>query len=207
MALIPVDDDTWLREAESCERLCIEINAQIAERNREAVTSERYQQLSAAIRVRLNQLNSQTKEVRLKLGVTKENLTDEERERRLRQVEVLESKRIRLQTEFQDLASVRQNDRDQLLVGGNGATTATSSRGGGGVLGGQTVDLLQVQHKQIIQEQDEGLENLAKIISRQKDIAIRIHEEVQNQNGKVNNANMQKKSFCVWMKIFTLAFF
>lgn len=181
MALIPIDDDTWLREAESCERLCIEINVQIAERGREALTSERYQQLTAAIRVRLNQLNSQAKELRVKLGVTKDNLTAEEHERRLRQVEVLESKRIRLQTEFQDIASVRPDDRDQLLLGGN---RSQNSRNEGPELGPQMIDRLRGQHQQILQAQDEGLENLAQIISRQKNIAIRIHEEVLTQNGE-----------------------
>lgn len=47
-----------------------------------------------------------------------------------------------------------------------------------------TVEKLRQKQTQILNDQDEGLENLSKIISRQKQLAIRIGDEVEIQNGK-----------------------
>lgn len=181
MALIPVDDDVWLREADACERLCTEINGQIADRNREARNSERWQQISATIRVRLNQFNSQVKELRTKLDVIRGSLTREEAERRVRQVEILESRRIRLQSEFMDLGAV-DRDRSELVGGPSSVWQEGTGQNQSEGLKNYSTDQLVEQRKKILAEQEEGLENLSKIISRQKEIAVKIHEEVENQN-------------------------
>lgn len=188
MSLIPIDDsDIWLTEADVCERLCIEITSQISQRNKEFVTSERYKNLSAGVRVRLNQFNSQVKELRRKLETSTDGLTSEEAERRLRQVEILESKRIRLQSEFINIGAGNL-DRENLLAPGPSLWIDDDYReepsDREALLKTYTAQKLRRQNEKVIKEQDEGLDNLSKIISRQKDIAIRIHEEVENQNGK-----------------------
>lgn len=47
-----------------------------------------------------------------------------------------------------------------------------------------TVDDLRKQQTKILENQDEGLEALSKVISRQKNLALRIGDEVDDQNGK-----------------------
>lgn len=47
----------------------------------------------------------------------------------------------------------------------------------------RTVDDLRKQQNQIIEDQNEGLEALSKVISRQKHLALRIGDEFEGQNG------------------------
>lgn len=189
MALVPInDDDVWLNEAEIVSKLCLEIELQISERNQEAFTSTRYQQLWDTVHLRLKQLNSQLKELRKKLEVIKEDLTPDETERRLRQVELFESKQIYLQSESINLRKDNV-ERDLLLSPSSSAMVWQDDNIHQNI---HKENLLQPQIKEkqskMIQEQDEGLEILSKIISRQKNIATRIHEEVQIQNGKVTKS-------------------
>lgn len=185
MALVPInDDDLWLKEAEACEKLCLEIQLQVSECNQEALTSKRHQKLCVAIRMRLNQLNLQVKELRKKLEVTREGLTKDETERRLRQVELLESNRFFLQSESINLTKAN-TERELLLSPGSSSLVWQDENRTSNINKENSLQhQLKEQHNKIIQEQDKGLENLCKIISRQKNIAIRIHEEVQTQNGK-----------------------
>lgn len=46
-----------------------------------------------------------------------------------------------------------------------------------------TIDDLRKQQTKILENQNEGLEALSKVISRQKSIAIRIGDEFDEQNG------------------------
>lgn len=45
---------------------------------------------------------------------------------------------------------------------------------------------LRRQQTRLLDDQDEGLDALAKIISRQKNLALRIGDEVGEQNGMIN---------------------
>lgn len=47
-----------------------------------------------------------------------------------------------------------------------------------------TVDDLRKQQTKILENQNEGLDALSKVISRQKSLAIRIGDEFDEQNGK-----------------------
>lgn len=81
-------------------------------------------------------------------------------------------------------------DKAQLFAGSASQAQAGRGRGGGRVLGApqeteRTRELdnegvLQLQ-KQIFREQDQGLENLLKIVRRQKEMGIAIGEEVETQ--------------------------
>lgn len=46
-----------------------------------------------------------------------------------------------------------------------------------------SVDELRKQQTRVLEDQNEGLDNLSKIISRQKELAIKIGDEVDVQNG------------------------
>lgn len=47
----------------------------------------------------------------------------------------------------------------------------------------QTVDDIRKQQNHILENQDDGLEALSKVISRQKHLALRIGDEFEEQNG------------------------
>lgn len=194
MALIPIESD-WLSEFENCERLSVEIHTQIQQRNKEVPTSEKYQSISGGIRMRLSQFNGEVRELKRKLKEINGDLTRDEQERRRRQIELLESKNIQLGNDFGKMRSQEIQERaelleprrpmwqnnvddhgddDEPLVGGSDREALLSK---------SSIQIMREQNERVLQEQDEGLETLSKIISRQKDIATRIYDEVENQSG------------------------
>lgn len=46
-----------------------------------------------------------------------------------------------------------------------------------------SVDELRKQQTRVLEDQNQGLDNLSKIISRQRELAIKIGDEVDVQNG------------------------
>lgn len=126
--------------------------------------------------------------------------TTQEAERRQRQVETLASQCVRLETQFMS-ADKNDNDRNELLNNGRPKYCQ------GGNLNNDdddddddepiadfrpkplasyqpaTVDDIRKQQNRILDDQNEGLEALSKVISRQKNLAIRIGDEFDDQNG------------------------
>lgn len=125
--------------------------------------------------------------------------TTQEAERRLRQVETLASQYIRLDTQF---TSADKNDKDRNELLNNGRPSYWQ----GGNLNDDdvddddepmadfrpkpsssfepaTVDDLRKHQNRILEDQNEGLEALSKVISRQKNLALRIGDEFDEQNG------------------------
>lgn len=118
-----------------------------------------------------------------------------EAERRQRQVETLQSQYVHLQSQFVSV-SKSHDERNELLnngrhsywQGGNDddddddeplAGFYPKSSGSND----QTVDDLRKTQNRILEDQDEGLDVLSKVISRQKNLAIRIGDEFDDQNG------------------------
>lgn len=117
--------------------------------------------------------------------------TKQEAERRQRQVETLQSQYVHLQSQFMQV-STDNNDRQELLGNGKssywqgddddddeplaGFRPSSSSRE-------PTVEDLRKQQTRILEDQNEGLDALSKVISRQKHLAIRIGDEMDDQNG------------------------
>lgn len=120
--------------------------------------------------------------------------TTQEAERRQRQIETLQSQFVHLQAQFKE---VSQNDQRKELFnktsywqGDNesedddeplGSSFQQESSNG---YKAKSVDELRRQQNQILEHQDEGLEALSKVISRQKSLAQRIGDEVDEQNGR-----------------------
>lgn len=192
MALIPIEFD-WLAEFENCERLSFEIHSQIQQRNKEVHTSEKYQNISGGIRMRLNQFNGEVRELKRKLREISRDLTTDELERRSRQIEALESKNIQLNNEFGKVGidMYDSQERTELLSPGGSLwqnhddddEPITGSSDREALLSNVSIRKMREQNAKVLKEQDEGLESLSKIISRQKDIATRIYDEVENQSG------------------------
>lgn len=108
-----------------------------------------------------------------------------ESKRRKFQLETLQSKMIGLETQFrnadgstsrsqllQGSSSLWDDDDDVPIIQSNPSTNP------------QSVQSLRQQQIRILDDQNQGLESLSKIISRQRDIALKIGDEVDQQNGQ-----------------------
>ncbi|XP_046742315.1 syntaxin-8 [Diprion similis] len=192
MALIQIEDgDPWLTEYESCDKLFREIMEQLTLRNRESRTSQNYASLSANIRLRMKQYSGEVEQLKNKVDEDSKmrSITREEAERRCRQIEQLQSKDVQLQQLYNGRSSSLASDRARLMQPNSSAFADMGTTSWGLEEDDDqpidievTVDDLKVQKLRLLQEQDEGLEALSKVISRQKDIANTINNEVDHQN-------------------------
>lgn len=121
------------------------------------------------------------------------NRTEQEAERRQRQIETLQSSLVHLKTQFSN-AGDKDMQRVELLGNGNrlslweedddDETMVDASPSGN--RNKYSVQDLRKQQTTILDDQNEGLEALAKVISRQRHLALRIGDEVDDQNGMVD---------------------
>ncbi|XP_015516231.1 syntaxin-8 [Neodiprion pinetum] len=192
MALVRIEDgDPWLTEYESCDKLFREIMEQLTLRNRESRTSQNYASLSANIRLRMKQYSGEVEQLKSKVDedFKMRSITREEAERRWRQIEQLQSKDVQLQQLYNARSSSLASDRARLMQPNSSAFADMGTTSWGlEEDDDQPIDIqvsvedLKVQKLRLLQEQDEGLEALSKVISRQKDIANTINNEVDHQN-------------------------
>lgn len=112
------------------------------------------------------------------------SITEQERERRMRQLESLASKKVQLDARFQNTPSSSTRalfqatsflDDDDPILQNNNAP----------------IETLRTEQVQMIQEQDKGLESLSQTISRQKKLAMKIGTEIEDQNGIIDNITVQ----------------
>lgn len=99
-----------------------------------------------------------------------------------RELEVLASRKVQLDSRFQNFPG--SATRAELLA--NSSTSHHDDQ----MLGSQpptSIEAYRQEQKQILQNQDEGLENLSKVISRQKQLAMTIGNELEDQNGILDN--------------------
>ncbi|XP_055315307.1 syntaxin-8 [Sitodiplosis mosellana] len=191
-----VDIDTWITEYAACERLSRDIQTQIVLRNKEPRLSTEYSKISSGIRFNLKQFLTNLDQLNqtIQQSAQRSTITRQEAERRQRQVETLQSQYIHLQSQFMNVSN-DNNDRKQLLGEEKKSNsywqddddddedepladfqpTSLGSRE-------PTVDDLRKQQTKIIENQNDGLDALSKVISRQKSLAIRIGDEFDEQN-------------------------
>lgn len=197
MALIYIEDnDPWLTEYEACEKLFREIMEQFTARNKHSKTLQAYASISANIRIHLKQYSREVQQLKNKVddALKSKAITVEEAERRIRQIEILESKDVQLQKLYDARTNSYASSRASLL------TTGTSAFADGGTTSwaaddddDKPVDTqvsvadLMTQQDKILQEQDKGLEELGKVIAKQKQIGQTISDEVDHQNEIISN--------------------
>lgn len=197
MALVYIEDrDPWLTEYDACEKLFREIMEQFTERNKHSKTSQIYASLSANIRIRLKQYNREVQQLRTKVdsALKSKTITVEEAERRIRQIEILESRDVQLQKLYDARTNDYMSSRRNLFTSGvsafadGGTTSWAADDDDDKPLDTQVSvnDLITTQDK-ILQEQDKGLEELCKVIARQKEIGQTISNEVDHQNEIIDN--------------------
>ncbi|KAL3285245.1 hypothetical protein HHI36_019355 [Cryptolaemus montrouzieri] len=161
MALLNIGEDPWLLEHETCEKLYRDIMEQLTLRQRQPRTSDKFSQLSATIRLRLKQYNNEIEQLHQKLGYGVQ-LTAAESERRNRQVEILRSKGLQMQKCFDDQLTDKNTEERKALVGASSPYFDDVS------FERQTADEIRRNQQKMLGDQEQGLENLSQIISRQK---------------------------------------
>lgn len=175
MALINVD--SWSVEFDAVDKLASSLKSQLSSRN-----PQNFYSLSATLRIMIKQANNEVNqlEANLKELGSSQVITKDEEERRLRKLEQLQSKLIQIEKEFNKKPG--DEERQQLMM------APSSSRG---LWEGEDEEILDNnvpieniinEHQQILANQDDQLDNLANLISRQKQVAIKIGEEVETHN-------------------------
>lgn len=195
MSLIYIDDsDPWLVEYDACEKLFREIMEQFTARNKHPKTSQAHAKISANIRIRLKQYNQQVQQLKSKVddSLKFRTITVEEAERRTRQIEILESKEVQLKKLYDARSNNFATSRASLLTSGtsafaDGGTTSWAADDDDDddkpLLDTRaTVADLMTQQDRALQEQDKNLEELCKVIARQKEIGQTISNEVDHHN-------------------------
>jgi syntaxin 8 len=99
----------------------------------------------------------------------------------LRQLEVLASKKIQLDSRFANTPG--SSARTQLFEASGRNPRLFDDDEDEAILDDNTsIETMQTEKEKILVEQDKGLDNLAKAIARQKNIAIKIGSEIEDQN-------------------------
>lgn len=128
-----------------------------------------YNKRSAKVRILLKQFENEYIQLVKKLERSTRNITADEKDRRRRNLEQIASKKQKLDARFQNTASsssrnqlfetAKKNklfdddDDDQPIIVDNESTS---------------VETFRVEQKQIIKQQDDSLDALSKVISRQR---------------------------------------
>ncbi|XP_050533359.1 syntaxin-8 [Daktulosphaira vitifoliae] len=204
MSFVYIDNDPWLIEHENCEKLYRQIEGLLNVRDLEQRSSEKYVLYSSQIRLRLKQYTSEVQQLAHKLKglANSKTITSDEEERRYRMIELLQSRDILLNQHFQNRSNSNSAlERQELL---KPCTSKLNSKKNltSGWLDSDGYDddenndkqpllknsiLKQQEQQSMIKKQDDGLNELASIVSRQKNIAITISSEVDLQNEIVDD--------------------
>lgn len=117
-------------------------------------------------------------------------ITNDERERRSRQLENIASKKVQLEARFQNTPG--SSARLQLFeAAGRNQKLFDDDEDDDEILNSAPIETLKSEQTQILKEQDKGLENLSQVIARQKKLAMRIGTEIEDQNEIIDNIAVQ----------------
>ncbi|VDI46506.1 syntaxin-8-like [Mytilus galloprovincialis] len=174
--------DTWLKDYEACASVGQELMVLINDRNKNGRTSSTYTKLSAQIRVKLKTFSNEVNKLRQNLirASSSYHITQREVERRQMLIDNLITKEKQINEAFKNEGS---NSRNTLI-----GTDTFGNNDPWGVkdepedFQGRSNTEVRTQQQQIIQQQDRGLESLSHVITRQKQMAIDIGDEVDSQN-------------------------
>lgn len=111
------------------------------------------------------------------------SITQQEKERRQQELNILSSRKVQLDSRFQNVPGSAA--RAELFESAGMSSTQDDP-----ILTRKddvSVDSFRSEQKQILKEQDKGLENLSKVISRQKQLAMNIGTEIEEQTEIIDN--------------------
>ncbi|XP_057329006.1 syntaxin-8 [Microplitis mediator] len=189
MALIYLDDnDPWITEYDVCEKLYDDIMEQLNQRQSKPKASLAFASLSANVRIQMNQYSDHILQLKKKVAeaLKLRLITVDEAERRTRQIEQLQSNYVKIKRFYDLKMNPTGSERPSLF--GNSSTAFAD----GGTVGwddqndqsDSNVNIadLKSQNQAALLEQERGLDELYKVITRQKTIAQTINTEVDHQN-------------------------
>lgn len=136
------------------------------------------------MKIQIRQFENEFKQLERKLQVLgrQGKVTSDELERRTRQLEQIASKKVQIDSRFRNVST--SSSRNQLFQ----TAAKNEISDDDPILNSDVpVEVFRQEQQQIIRQQDDSLESLSKVISRQKNIAIRIGNEVDTQNDIIDN--------------------
>ncbi|XP_016999930.1 syntaxin-8 [Drosophila takahashii] len=180
-----VDHDSWDIEYEGCERLRHQLLVHLNQRQQISPKASQYVQLTGSIQAGLEQLAKDVKHLKVVLdnAVTWETSPEEELQQRRIDWERLTSQLREIREKFAN--STRSNVlaaasssasawQDQDLAAGQGRTALD-------------VETLKQRKIEMLEQQNQGLEVLSATLSRQRQLATQLGNEVEDQNNILDN--------------------
>ncbi|XP_038126429.1 syntaxin-8 [Cyprinodon tularosa] len=184
-----MSQDPWLQNYDATCRLAQEIAENIHERNRQQRTGGNPAKVNMTLRASLQKLKqniAQLKEGLLRSSSSR-RIMQSEADRRQNLIDELLTREKRLNASFKRDAAEPEPSRSTLMDGGGAAA------GGGNTANpwlineseetrGLSFGEIKQQQQRIIEAQDQGLDALAAVISRQKIMGQEIGNELEEQN-------------------------
>ncbi|VVC40890.1 Target SNARE coiled-coil homology domain,SNARE [Cinara cedri] len=201
MALVYIDKEAWKFEYESCEKLYIEIE-ELLDRQMLEQRSGKYRSYCSQIHHRLKQFQNEVQQLSnsLKKLSTSNSVTYSELERRNLMVQLLQSKFVTVNQRYQSGNNTNKDYQELLRPSTSYVKPKKVETQISGWLDSDDDDdnyndvkqplintNIKQQQQYLVKEQDDGLNELASIVSRQKNIAITISSEVDLQNEIVDD--------------------
>lgn len=133
----------------------------------------------------MKQFEGEIQQLQKKLQARNTSITQQEKERRQQELNILSSRKIQLDARFQNVpgSATRAELFESAGMGGSSSQDDAILTYNENV----SVDSFRSEQRQILKEQDKGLENLAKVISRQKHLAMNIGTEIEEQSEIIEN--------------------
>ncbi|KAH8263800.1 hypothetical protein KR038_005375 [Drosophila bunnanda] len=185
-----VDHDSWDIEYEGCERLRHQLLVQLNQRQQLGSKESQYVQLSASIRSGLEQLGQDMKHLKVVLdnAITWETSPEEELQQRRIDYDRLTSQLRGIREKFAN--STRSDVRNAVATSSSGSAWQdqdlrpgqSSSRDAP-----MDAEALKQRKMEMLAQQDQGLEALSVTLSRQRELATQLGNEVEDQNNILDN--------------------
>ncbi|XP_037819257.1 syntaxin-8 [Lucilia sericata] len=184
-----VDVDSWQTEFESCKRLSNTLLSQLNQRDGKQHLSAEYNRFTTAIQVGLRQHDRELQQLRFKLNEAEKNktLSAEELVQRKRLLDTLQTQRQNLQRKYTNTAN---NDRAALLENPSSSAAAAASgedSDAAPIIDAHDIQTLKQQQISMLEEQNRGLDTLSQTLSRQRQLATQLGQEVEDQNDILDN--------------------
>lgn len=181
-----MSQDFWLQNYDAACRMAQEVAEHIHERNRLQRTGGNPAKLNMTLRASLQKLKQNIAQLRdtLNRAAAQRQIMQAEADRRQSLVDDLATRETRLNASFKGDITEAEPARSSLMTGGNGSGPAVNpwlineSEETRGLGFGE----IKHQQQQIIEAQDAGLDALAAVISRQKQMGQDIGNELEEQN-------------------------
>ncbi|KAF7651793.1 hypothetical protein LDENG_00105210 [Lucifuga dentata] len=189
-----MSQDSWLQDYDATCCLAQEIAENIHERNRQQRTGTNPAKINMTLRASLQKLKQNISQLRESLlrASSSRRIMQSEADRRQNLIDDLVTREKQLNTTFKGDITEPEPSRSMLMAGGSGVSGGMAANpwliSESEETRGLSFGEIKQQQQCIIEAQDEGLDALAAVISRQKLMGQEIGNELDEQNGKVQCA-------------------